>query len=183
MIEFVALFASFAAIFLIAGATIATGTPPVPTSNAARLVMLSLCPTSLEEGRKIYELGSGWGGVAFELARRYPRHQVIGYEISFLPWLVSVLRNRIGRCSNVTFKLRNIHNAGFENAGLLVCYLMPNAMERLAAGLVDKVNPGTWVVSNTFALPGWNHEVDVIADDRHRSHVYAYLVKGVSQSA
>jgi hypothetical protein len=64
-----------------------TGTPPLPSSPAVKRAMLDALPNKLEG--TVYDLGSGWGGMAFALARRYHDCRVIGFEVSPLPWVFS----------------------------------------------------------------------------------------------
>ena len=47
--------------------------------------MLAALPVKLEG--TVYDLGSGWGGMAFALARRYPGCRVTGFEVPPLPWV------------------------------------------------------------------------------------------------
>ncbi len=63
------IFASIlAAIALIFFQAFLTGAPPVSTSPQARSVLLDVIAPG--PGGVIYELGSGWGGLARSLARR-----------------------------------------------------------------------------------------------------------------
>ena len=39
----------------------------------------------------IIDLGSGWGNFVIPIAKRTPERQVIGYELSLLPWLISTV--------------------------------------------------------------------------------------------
>ena len=74
-------------IALLFASTVITGSSPMPTSPRVRRTMMAVLPERLPgaPNAQIYELGSGWGGMAFALARRYPRHLVTGLEISPLP--------------------------------------------------------------------------------------------------
>ena len=47
------------------------GVAPAPTSPRVASVMLALIPPGIEG--VVFELGSGWGTLAFPLARRLPR--------------------------------------------------------------------------------------------------------------
>ena len=61
-----------------------------------------------------------------------------------------------------------------SDAALVVCYLHPGAMERLAVKLAEELPAGACVVSHTFALPGWQPEAMLRAADLHRSPIYVY---------
>jgi len=119
---------ALAAIGLVFWTTIRTGSSPVPTSPNVRRTMFALLPARLPgpaEGR-IYELGSGWGGVAMGLARQYPDRTVVGYELSLLPWLFSRLRLLARPLANLSFRLADFRNADLSDATLCVCYLAGN---------------------------------------------------------
>ena len=53
-----------------------------------------------------------WGTLVIAIARKYPNKQVIGYELSWLPWLVSVILKYSLRLDNLT-----IHRKDFRNVG------------------------------------------------------------------
>ena len=55
------------------------------------------CGEKLEKSKKsmtVIDLGSGWGTLLLPLARNFPQHKFIGYEISKLPFIVSTWRGR-----------------------------------------------------------------------------------------
>ena len=62
-----------------------TGTPLLPSSPAVKRAMLAALPVKLEG--TVYDLGSGWGGMTFALAHRYPGCRVTGFEVPPLPWV------------------------------------------------------------------------------------------------
>ena len=77
----------------------------MPTASKVKKELFQALPEHLEG--TILELGSGWGTLAFALGKRYPNCQVIGYEISTIPYLLSLLLQRITKQKNVTFKKKN----------------------------------------------------------------------------
>ena len=81
--ELATLAVALAVILLIAIPALAVGVAPAMTSTKVRAVMLKAVPDDIEG--TIFELGSGWGGLAFALARRFPRCPVRAFEISPVP--------------------------------------------------------------------------------------------------
>ena len=145
------------------------GISPMPSSRAAAEAVLSLAKP-LKDG-PIYELGSGWGGLAVRLARAHPERMICGYEISTLPYLCSVLVGRWSGLKNLEFRRQDFLRRDLSDAALVVCYLFPRGMTQLA----DKLEGQSLVVvSNTFALPGWQPDELVKLGDRHRTRVYRY---------
>ncbi|MBT3306990.1 MAG: class I SAM-dependent methyltransferase [Alphaproteobacteria bacterium] len=167
-----------AIIVSIVASTMFTGASPVPTSKRVRATML----TALEEtagpvSGPIYELGSGWGGLARVLAARYPDCPVRGIEISLLPWLSSALRLRLGGPENLQFQFKDFSKIDVSDAALVVCYLPGPAMEKLRPKLEAELPPGALILSNTFALRGWQAIDTRTAPDMYRSQVYLYRVE------
>ena len=156
--------------------TLRTGASPVPTSRRMQKALLSLLPEHLpcDPQGVIYELGSGWGGLAFAVAKKYPKTTVVGYEISLLPWLYALLRKSFQPQKNLHFTLSNFLNRDLSNGVLVLCYLLPKPMDQLRIKLEDELALGALVASNTFAFRGWRPVDEKTADDMYASHVFLY---------
>jgi hypothetical protein len=155
--------------------TLRTGISPMPTSAKAKACFLHILPPLKAPGN-IYELGSGWGTLALALAKHYPEHTVIGYELSPIPYLVTKLRAKLQNLKNLKLKRKDYHLESWDGAQLVVCYLYPKAMEKLKAEFHIKLRPGTWVISNTFAIPGWIPYHTYEVPDLYHTKIYAYKV-------
>ena len=152
--------------------TLRLGISPMPSSASARRAMLELVEG--EHPTLIYELGSGWGGLAIDLARRYPEIQVVGYEQSFFPWLYATLIKRLARLENLQYRRSNLFEADLIEASHLFCYLYPQGMERLAGILSQHRAQETKLISNTFRLPGFDPLQTIELSDVYGTRVYAY---------
>lgn len=166
---------------LIAGLTVVgyalrTGVPPMPTTPGTRQVMLRLLPPAVDG--TIYELGSGWGGLARAAARRYPRNLVVAIELSPVPWLFAATFQRLWPLPNLRFRRVDFLSAPLADAGAVMVYLMPRPLRLLAPKLATELPPGTPVVSAAFALPGWEPRTTVIDNDTGPSPVYRYASPG-----
>ena len=151
-----------------------TGISPVPTTPGVRRTLLELLPPHCEG--PVVELGSGWGGLAYALGRRYPLSQVEAYELSPLPWLVATVRHLATDAPNVQFHRRDFYHTPLHEARVVVCYLYPGGMDRLRGKFERELGQGAVVVSNFFPVPGW-HPVEVrLAADLEASPVYLYRV-------
>ena len=164
-----------AAIGLIVLSTLRTGASPLPTSASVRATMLAALPARV--GGPIYELGSGWGGLARSLARRYPSELVRGFEVSVLPWAVSRAVLAAAGPANLSLACKNFHAADLSDAALVVCYLPGPAMEKLRPKLEAELPRGALILSNTFALRGWQAVDTRTAPDMYRSRIYLYRVE------
>lgn len=165
---------------LIAGYALRTGVPPMPTGPGTRRVMLRLLPAAVDG--TIYDLGSGWGGLARALAARHPHNRVVGIELSPLPWLFAAVMLRLRPLPNLDFRRGDVLSAPLGDAGAVAFYLMPGPLRRLAPKLEAELAPGTPVVSNGFAVPGWQPRATVLDGDTGPSPVYRYDAPGAQVS-
>jgi hypothetical protein len=154
--------------------TLLTGISPMPTLGRVQRKLLPLIEPDLEG--TILELGAGWGTLAFALADRCPRAKVIAFELSPLPFAVCRLRQRFVPRPNLELRRQDFFRVSFTGASLVVCYLFPGAMSRLAPKLSTELAPGTRILSHTFALRGWTPLRTLVVDDFYRTPIYLYEV-------
>lgn len=164
----------------IAGYTLWTGISPMPTLGKVRRRLLPLAEAELEG--TILELGAGWGTLAFALADRCPRAKVVAFELSPLPFAFCWLRWRLAPRPNLELRRQDFFRASFTGASLVVCYLFPGAMTRLAPKLLEELAPGTRIISHTFALRGWRPRRLLTVDDLYRTPIYLYTLPPVPRS-
>jgi hypothetical protein len=152
-----------------------TGISPMPSSRrAVQQVLQFVVPP--REG-SIYELGAAWGSLAVPLARAFPDRRIIAYELSTIPWLFLLLRVRVSGLKNIEVVRRDFFRDDLAKAAVVVCYLYPSSMVRLSTKLRSELIPGTLVVSNTFALPGWVAEQKSQLKDLYRTKIYLFIVQ------
>jgi len=168
-IELVTLAVVLVVIAVVFAYTMKTGISPVPTSPRVKRAVLKSVPDDMHG--TVYELGSGWGTLAIPLAKRFPDRVVVGYEISPLPWAFSRLWQAIAGVPNLSLRRTDFRNVYIADAGLVVCYLFPSAMEALRLKFEAELRPGTVIVSNFFAIRGWEAESERTAEDLYASKV------------
>ncbi|MDY7226596.1 class I SAM-dependent methyltransferase [Hyalangium rubrum] len=152
-----------------------TGISPMPTLGKVRRQLLPLIDSELEG--TVLELGAGWGTLAFAVADRCPRARVVAFELSPLPFAFCWLRQRLAPRPNLELRRQDFFRASFTGASLVVCYLFPGAMTRLAPKLLAELAPGARVLSHTFALRGWTPLRTLMVDDLYRTPIYLYAVE------
>ncbi len=152
--------------------TLRNGISPMPTSRLAKRGVLHLAEKA--EPKNIYELGSGWGSLLIPLAEEHPRSFVIGYETSPIPYFISWARIKASGLSNVAVIRKNFFEEDISDASLIVCYLYPGGMERLKIKFERELKKGAFVISNTFAVPGWVPLETVKVQDFYHTIVYLY---------
>lgn len=150
------------------------GISPMPTSPKVKNILLKELPETFTG--TIYELGSGWGTLAFSLAEKYPQAQVIGYEISLVPYLFARFRNFLNPQKNLFFKRLDFIKCDLSGAQFYVCYLYPGAMAKLSDKLSREAPPGSFLASHTFALPGQKPVRTIAIHDLYHTPIYFYLL-------
>jgi hypothetical protein len=154
--------------------TLRTGISPMPTLGKVRRELLPLLEPELQG--TLLELGAGWGTLAFALADRCPQAKVVAFELSPLPFAFCWLRQRLAPRPNLELRRQDFFRASFSGASVVVCYLFPGAMARLAPKLLAELPPGARILSHTFALRGWKPVRSLVADDLYRTPIYLYTV-------
>ncbi|PKG86501.1 SAM-dependent methyltransferase [Colwellia sp. 75C3] len=154
--------------------TIKLGITPMPSSNKAYLAMMQLVD---ETGSgTIIDLGSGWGNFVIRIAKKYPQRKIVGYELSYLPWLTSSLLKKVLGLKNLTLHRQNFYKADLSKASVLVCYLFPEAMGKIDEKLRLEQADINFLISNNFALPSWQPSKTIRLDDFYKSPVYLYKI-------
>ncbi len=170
----IALAFALGAMALVLFPTIYVGVPPMPSSRKATRAALEMLPRDFNG--TIFELGSGWGNLVIQLAQHCPKSRVIGFELSPLPWLVSKLWLTFKGNSNSQIRFGNFIKAPLEEAEMIVCFLAPHSMTDLSPLFEKSLRPGTFILSNTFALPDWEPLNVTQVDDLYSTSVYLYQV-------
>jgi len=150
------------------------GISPMPTSPKVKRQLLHILSQNEIQGT-ICELGSGWGTLAFALARRFPKCRIIAYENSLVPYIYSQIYKLVIKTENLHIKQENFFNALLSEADVIVCYLSPNIMACLQPKLESELRQGTLVLTNTFALPSWIPQQTVEVEDLYGTKIYIYL--------
>ncbi len=149
------------------------GVPAMPTMPWVRRAIFAEIKRLNIKPRQIAELGSGWGTMVFALHRLFPQARITGYEISLLPYLYSRVKLL---CFPKTLRIhrQDFMNADLRGCDLVFCYLKPDHIERLKAKFKDELQPGTWIISNGFAIQGWTpeHEITIKAGIRITAYFY-----------
>lgn len=125
-----------------------SGAPWIPTRKKDLPSILD--DAKLAKGQLLVELGSGDGRLLVAAAKRDAK--VIGYEINPLLWLVSKLK--LMGYTNAHVKLASLWKADLSGADVVVTFLVPRTMPKLATKLNKQLKPGATFISYAFDLPG-----------------------------
>ncbi|MBU2524678.1 class I SAM-dependent methyltransferase [Patescibacteria group bacterium] len=124
------------------------GAPFVPTPHARVKKMLALA--KIKKGEKVYDIGCGDGRSVYWAAKIFGANAE-GIELSPLVYLWARIRKFFWR-SKAKITFANLWWKNFSDADVIVFYLMPNLMPRLAAKFKKELKPGTRIVSYAFQV-------------------------------
>ena len=110
-----------------------------------------------------------------------PNARVVGIEISFFPWLFSLLWARLRRQKNLTLRWGNFHHHALQDYDLILCYIHRAAMDALKDKLDAELRPHTYLLSNTFAVYGWKPIQIKKLDDLWKTRIMLYQIKPASE--
>jgi len=125
--------------------------PFVPTPMKVVRKMLKLA--KIKEGEKIYDLGCGDGRLVHLASKEY-KAEAIGFELSPLVFAIAKFLQPFWR-SKAKIKFRNFHRQDISDANIIVCYLMPNTLEKMLKKF-QTLKKGTRIISYAFKIPGLN---------------------------
>ena len=155
--------AAFLLLVLFYWSTFRTRVPLYLSNRKARQAVAALLPAS--QAFRFIDLGSGFGGVPFYLAPRFPQGRFYGVEIAPAPWLISRVRAGL-KHSRVSFMRRNYATLDLADFDVVFVFLSPAAMPALWQQAQVQMRSGSLFVSLSFAV-----------DARHPDHVVT-LAKG-----
>lgn len=150
--------------------------PFVPTPPQVVDRMLELAGVSKDD--VVYDLGSGDGRIVIRAARKYGARGV-GVEID--PELVERSRARAreeGVERLVEFREQDALTVDFSEATVVTLYMLPEFNAKLRP-LLQRLRPGTRVVSHDFDIEGWQPTRMEKMEGRlfHRHTIYLWKVE------
>ncbi len=148
------------------------GITPTPTSKKVRNKILEILPEKIDGS--IFELGSGFGTMTFDLAQKFNSNKVLGYEGAKIPYFISQLLSMWKRPLNAELLYRDFKHEDLSKAGLVFCYLYRDIMPILVKKFNTELPKGTWVISHTFAIYDWKPLKVYYADDIYKTPIYVY---------
>jgi precorrin-6B methylase 2 len=115
--------------------------------------MLQLAET--RPGDLVVDLGSGDGRIVIAAAQKFGARG-LGIEID--PALVAKSRDnavRAGVAERVSFVRGDVLAADISAANVVTVYLLPGLINRLQPRFLERLEPGTRIVSHAFGMTGW----------------------------
>ena len=142
----------FFILFLVFGTTFRTRVPYYPSKSSLPGSILELLPK--EQNIHFLDVGSGFGGLLFDLSKARPGWSLSGIEIATVPWLFSVAKKRFFGNSNLEFTLGRYEDINFSTFNVVFSYLSPVVMSEIWSKVQNEMVPGTLFLSYEFSVPG-----------------------------
>ena len=122
---------------------------------------------------RFIDLGSGLGGLLFDLEKRFPQGQFTGVELAPASWLLSRLRAWLRR-SRVALVRQDYAALDLSAYDVVFAYLSPAAMPALWQQASAQMRPGSCFMSLSFGVPGCAAETvaELAPHPRHRLYVW-----------
>lgn len=126
----------------------------VPLYLTGRPTRQALAALLAERGPRFrfVDLGCGLGSALLPLARAFPQAQFLGVETAPLSFLIAWLRSLPLR--NCRVRLRSLWRQPLDATDVVYCFLSPAPMPRLWAQARGQLPAGSWLISNSFEVPG-----------------------------
>jgi len=151
--------------FVFASFYYGAGYQPTPRPIASRMLDLA----AITPADVVYDLGAGTGALVFRAARERGA-RAVGVEVEPLRILILRLRRRFGPSpERVRIVWGDFFRLDFREATVVLVFLWPDAMRRLAPRLAHELPPGARVVSYWHPVPGWE---PAVTDDQSRVYLY-----------
>lgn len=149
--------------------------PYVPTPENVVEKMLDLA--DVNSGDYVIDLGSGDGRIVIAAAKR----GATGHGIDLDPDRISEARDNASDAEvseRIMFIEGNIFETDFSNASVITMYLLPTVNEKLRPELLEKLEPGTRVVSHSFDMNEWEADKKVVVENNGSSShdIYFWVI-------
>ena len=150
-----------------------TGVAPMPSSRRMRAAIVAEIG-DYAAGRVIYDLGSGWGGLARHIAHAHPERSVVAIERSLIPLIFSRITSALWIVPNLRHHHTDFHSMPLTDESIHVTYISGLAMSRLRQQFERDVPQGGVLISCAFAMPGWTPVRTIVASGVMHTPIYVY---------
>ncbi|HEY4487491.1 MAG TPA: class I SAM-dependent methyltransferase [Candidatus Paceibacterota bacterium] len=167
-VVFVCITALVCVTVVVGSISLGLGVPFVRTpSRAYPLISNAL---RIENGDKVYELGSGDGGLTLALGKLFPHARFVGIERNPILYAYANMRKRLhGNTQNVTFRRENFFKTDLRDASKIYAYLLNSVMDALLPKLEQELK-GVRVASRAFQFKQRTHTEAIELSKRKGSH-------------
>jgi len=145
---------------------------PVFKKDIERILRLA----NISENDTVVDLGSGDGRILAAVANNSKAQVIIGYELSFVPYLWSKIKMIIlGLSKRVEVRYSDFLTRDLSQATVIFCFLTPMAMKKLKPKFRKELKIGTKVISYSFSIQDWHPEVIDKPNEKSMT-IYKYVI-------
>lgn len=153
------------------------GAPWVPTPTARVKKMLELA--KIKKGERVYDIGCGDGRIVI-LANKLYKADAVGIELSPIMYFVAKVRNRLTG-GKAKFILGDLRNQNLSDANVIMFYMLPGILKKMAPKFAKELKPGTRLISYAFSIEGWEPTyIEPKNPEKNLARILVYTV-GVSE--
>jgi SAM-dependent methyltransferase len=146
----------------------------IPTPDTAIETLLEVL--QVNDSDMIYDLGCGDGRILISAALQFGAR---GVGIDLDPRRVQEAQakaDELGLGDRVKFQEADLFTSRFEDASIVVLYLLPHLNLRLRPALFEQLKPGTRIVSIDFDMGDWLPEKVIKLDIEEESTLYFWTI-------
>lgn len=125
---------------------------------------------------RFVDLGCGPAGTLLSLARQFPQAQFVGVETAPLSFALAWLRALPVR--NCQVRYENLWRCDLAAFDVVYCFLSPAPMAELWAKAREQMPAGSWLLSNTFEVPGVPADEQIELHDWRKSRLLLWRMPG-----
>jgi len=140
-------------------------------SSKRKIIEEIIAKLELKEDGIIYELGCGNAGFLRAARKKFPKAQLVGFEYSFLPYIIAQIQNSLSK-SKIIIKKKDIFEVKLSEADVLYCYLNLLTMRKLEDKIKQEGKKGLKIISYQFPLPNIKPE-EVLEDKKDKIYFYS----------
>jgi len=143
---------------------------PTKREDVARFLELA----DIKDGEKVYDLGCGDGRLLFAAAEKGAN--VMGYEISLLPFCIAKIRQLFfEKKANTRILFRDFWHVDLSQADIVYFFLMPKVYAKLKEKLEKELKPGAKVIAYVWPIDDWAPQR--ISSLKGAQKIYLYVKK------
>ncbi len=107
--------------------------PEVPSARLSRQAVINEIKKYYSDKKSLVDIGSGWGGLVFGLAREFPKMFITGVEMMPQPFIVSVISKFFKRIRNAKIVFGDAVKYVRKNKHFDICvaYQLTSVMGRI----------------------------------------------------
>jgi hypothetical protein len=156
------------------------GVPLYLTNRKTWDALVDLMPET--SGSRCIDLGSGLGGTTLYLANKRPDLIFEAVETAPVPFALSWLRFKLFAPGNCSVRFADIWQTDLSVYDRVYCFLSPQPMPRLYDKALKEMKADSWLISNSFDVPGHDAPSVMEVDDGRKTRLLIWQMTAKNQT-